>query len=269
MNRLGANESALRRLIESGITVESISEDLFCISPTDIGRTLWADLDARGFDRCGVKADGRVIGYVESPDGGAGTSETRPISVDHLVADTTPVWQVMPRLAEARWLFVLTASGPTGVVTVADLAKPPARLLMFGLISLLEMTMLALIRRKYANDGWCDLLSEVRIEKAKALLAQRREKGQDIDLADCLQWSDKATICAKTPHVMTAWEFSSKGTCVRLFKNAQDLRDQLAHAQHPAPDGDWCRVVQWLREADRLITTNMDLLSDLEVSSAC
>lgn len=260
MKRLGANEAALRRLIESGITVESIREELLCIAPTDIGPKLWADLHTRGFDRCGVKVDGRVVGYVESPDSDAATVETLPISVDDLVADTTPLWQVMPRLADAKWLFVLTASGPTGVVTVADLAKPPARLLMFGLISLLEMTLLALIHREYRDDGWRDLLSGGRIEKAEALLTQRKAKGQDIDLADCLQWSDKATICAKTPRVMTAWGFSSKSACDRLFKNAQDLRDQLAHAQHPAPDGDWCRVVQWLREADRLIKANMALL---------
>lgn len=268
MKRLGANEAALRRLIETGITIGAISEELFCVEQEDIGPALWEDLNARGFDRCGVKVDGRVTGYVESPAPGVSTAEVQAIAVDQLVAETAPVWQAMPRLAESRSLFVLTPSGPTGVVTVADLSKQPARLLMFGVISLLEMTMLEVIRREHPDDSWRGLLSDGRIDKAEALLAQRQDKGQDIDLADCLQWSDKATICAKTHRVMSSWGFASKGACERLFKDVQDLRDQLAHAQHPAPDGDWCRVVQWLREADRLITSNMDMLTESEVTYA-
>ena len=258
MKYLGANEAALRRLIETGITVEAVSEDLYCVESAEMGPSVWADLAARGFDRCGISNGGQVIGYVESA-----TTENhsiQPIQIHQLVAETTPLWQAMPRLAESLWLFVLTPSGPTGIVTLADLAKQPARLLMFGVLSLLEMAMLAIIRREFPDTDWCDLLSNGRIEKASTLLAQRREKGQDIDLADCLQWCDKAAICAKSEQIRTRWDLPGKGQCDRLFEEIQVLRDQLAHSQHPAPDGDWRRVVKCLQEADRLITVSVDML---------
>jgi hypothetical protein len=248
-------------MLEAGITVDSISEELFCIDRKSIGPRLWADLDARGFDRCGVKDNGRVVGYVEHHSSDDGATQIQEISVNQLVAETTPVWQVMQRLAETQWLFVLTQRGPTGIVTTTDLAKQPARLLMFGIISLLEMTMLELIRQAHPNNTWCGLISKQRLEKANDLLVQRQRKGQDIDLADCLQWSEKAMVCAQTEAVMLAWGFPSKNKCERLLSDVQSLRDQLAHSQHPAPDGDWGKVAYLLHEVDRLIAVNMSLLN--------
>ena len=256
MKRLGSNETALRRLIETGITVESIGEELYCLESTEIDPALLKSFHGRGFERCGIEQDGQVIGYLEPST----TQDVLAIQIDQLVAETTPLWLAMPRLARSGWLFVLTPSGPTGIVTVADLAKQPARLLMFGVLSLLEMTMLAIIRQEYPDDGWCDLMSNGRIEKANELLDQRREKGQDIDLADCLQWCDKATICGKSERIRMSWGFPVRSECDRFFKEAQYLRDLLAHSQHPAPDGDWYKVVKHLQEADRLITASMDIL---------
>lgn len=257
MKQLGANEASLRNLIETGITVDSVSEELFCVQQTEIGPSLQKALKDRSFNRCGVKEGDRIIGYFE-PD----TSiERQSIRIEQLVAETTPLWLAMPRLAESQWLFVLTSSGLTGIVTVADLAKQPSRLLMFGMVSLLEMTMLAIIRREYPNGEWRELISLERIDKAEDLLSQRRQKGQDIDLADCLQWCDKGTICQKTQKIMSEWSFSSNGECERFLNNVQDFRDQLAHSQHPAPDGNWWDVVCWLKQADNLIMKNMNLLN--------
>lgn len=260
MKRLVSNAVALRRFLETGITIDSICEDMYCVESADVGRGLWADLQDRGYDRCGVRRDGRVIEYVERAMSDMDALTTLPIQIDALVAETTPLWDALPRLAEAGWLIVLTRSGPTSIVTVADLAKQPARLMMFGVVSLLEMTMLAIIRREYKADEWRSLLNGDRIRKAEDVLGGRRRTGQEIDLADCLQWCDKARICVRTERVMRHWEFSSKCKGDRLFKDLQVLRDHLAHAQHPAPHGNWQEVAEWLYEADRLIDLNMKLL---------
>ena len=260
MRRLASNAAALRRLIETDITVGAVSEELYCVEESDISDGLWDDLRRRGFDRCGVRQGGRITGYVERTGVSGVAGDIRTMSVDQLVAETTPLWEAMLRLAESRWLFVLTPAGPDGIATAGDLAKQPARLLMFGVISLLEMTMLTLIRQTYPDGGWLGMLKPQRVEHAKGLLQQRQQKGQDIDLADCLQWCDKAAVCMGTPEVRSAWAFQSKAACRRVFRHAESLRNQLAHAQHPAPDGDWCRVVHVLRDADRLITANLKLL---------
>lgn len=251
----------MRSLIETGITVGAISADLYCVPSHQIGKSLWEDLDERGFDRCGITDGDRLLGYVERAGRESAKDVIRAVQVDQLVAENASLWEVMSRLAGSKWLLVLTSSGVTGIVTVADLAKQPARLLMFGIVSLLEMSMLTLIRLEYPDDGWRDLVSSGRLEKARGLFTQRRAKGQDIDLADCLQWSDKAAICAKTERLRLRWGFSGKGECDRLFARIQDLRDQLAHSQHPAPDGDWGGVAETLGRADKLLSANMELLA--------
>lgn len=262
MKRLGSNEAAFRRLIETGITVGSVSETIYCVDESDIGDSLWSYLRGRGYDRCGVCQNDRIIGYVERPDVSSGGEKVLNMSVHQLIAETTPLWQAMARLAESRWLFVLTPEGPNGIVTVADLAKQPARLLMFGVISLLEMTMLALIRREYKDNSWEDYLKLSRVTKAQELLTQRRNKGQEIDLVDCLQWCDKATICASTKGVLECWNMGDTKECKQFLNQGQELRDLIAHAQHPAPDGEWSDVVQWLQKADLLIQISLPLIKD-------
>jgi hypothetical protein len=263
MKRLAANQGALRRMIESGLTVDSVAEDLFCVSQDELDSELEQQLESRGFDRCGVRDDTGVIGYVEQ--GSVSATSIRDIEIGSLVGETTPLWHAMPLVARNVWMFVLTPAGLTGIVTVADLSKQPSRILMFGIISLLEMTMLALIRQEYPGDDWQKHLTKKRVENAQRLLNQRRSVGQELDLADCLQWCDKASICMKTKRILTTWGMKRKD-CEVLLDDLQTLRNQLAHSQDPAPDGGWARVVDQLQQADYLIERNVGMLHDHSVS---
>lgn len=264
MKRLGASEKSLRHLLETGITVESICEELFAADPVKLKPADIADLRQRGFDRFGLKTKGRVSHYVELTAHEFSLKNARPILVENIVAQSTPLWLAMDRLAAVRWLFVLTPEGLTHIVTLADLAKQPARLLMFGLISLLEMVMLEIIRRKFTGEELQTQISADRLNKTRKLLNELQEKGQEIDLADCLQWGDKAAIIARMDWLRKRWEFKSKSRCDEFLDDVQDLRNQLAHAQHPAPDGDWSRVVHLLQKVDDLIKSGLEWLESQE-----
>lgn len=260
MKRLLANQESLRRMIETGIPVGSISEVLFSVDEGKIGSSLMDELTRKGFDRCGVTRDGEPIGYVEPGSSDEPNWQLKGIALTRLVAESASLWSTLKRLATSGWLFVLPASGEMGIVTVADLSKQPARLLMFGVISLLEMTMLEIVRRECEDDELSRYLKAPRLADAKSVWEDRRKHGQEIDLRDCLQLCDKKTICSKIEHVRNASGFTSKTRCAGVFKAIEALRNQLAHAQHPSPDGNWSKVVESLREADRLIVAGVDLL---------
>lgn len=261
MKRLLATEESLRRLIETGITVGSIGEPLYTVDRDQVGPKLAKDLRKRSFDRCGVTAEGRVVGTVSLKSLKSG-QPVEQIGLDRLAAETTPLWNAMPRIVEQGWLLLLPADGEMTIVTAADLAKQPPRLLMFGLVSLLEMTMLALIRREYDEAGVQESLPAGRARKARDLLEERRKANQETDLVDCLQLCDEATLCKKSDRIREALEFDSKGKCQSTFGEIESLRNLLAHGRHPAPNGEWQAIVDLVAEIDRLIGAGLELLKN-------
>jgi len=165
----------------------------------------------------------------------------------------------MRRLACDGPLYVLGDQGDDGyygldgIVTKFDLGKQPARLLMFGVVSLLEMTMLALARRE-AGEFWQECLSAARLEAANELHRARQQRGEEIDLLDCLQLSDKVSIFVRT-EPLRALLGGSVQQIKRQFSSLQKIRDNLAHAQSPAADGDWASVIATLQWGHAILDT--------------
>ena len=52
-------------------------------------------------------------------------------------------------------------------------------------------------RLKCPGDSWKQYLSESRLQKAEALLEERKRRNQNLELIDCLQISDKGQIIAR------------------------------------------------------------------------
>ena len=113
-----------------------------------------------------------------------------------LVAETLPLAQLVLRLANQSRLFVVTLGQIGGVVTRRDIQKPPGRMWLFGMVTLIEMRFSRMIDKYCPNDAWQAFLSDGRIQKARDLLAERRRLAQQISLADCLQFADKVRIIA-------------------------------------------------------------------------
>jgi hypothetical protein len=253
MRRASSQLASLQRLLDREITVALVAEELHVIHADAPAQEARRELEARGFDGCGVARGASVHEYVERTALHAGSvgDHARPVPLERVVAPSTPLWACMKRLACDGPLYVLGDQGDDGyygldgIVTKFDLGKQPARLLMFGVVSLLEMTMLALARRE-ADESWRKCLSEARLEAAKELHWARQQRGEEIDLLDCLQLSDKVAIFVRT-EPLRALLGDSVQRIKRQFSSLQKIRDNLAHAQSPAAAGDWAGVIATLQ----------------------
>ena len=87
---------------------------------------------------------------------------------------------------------------------------------------------------------------------AEQLLQERRHRNEAIDLADCLQFTDKRTIVLKSNSLRHALGFPSKGKGEELLKTLEHLRDELAHAQDIIT-GRWPQLVEFAQRAEELL----------------
>ncbi len=139
-----------------------------------------------------------------------------------------------------------------GIITRGDLQKAPVRMWLFGLISLLEMNFLRLIRLKFLEDSWKSLLKSTRLKHAQYILDDRRRRNEAIDLADCLEFGDKARILSKTEAIRSALGVPSEKEMSQLLQKLENLRNELAHSQDIIT-GKWPEVVELAEAAEELL----------------
>ena len=261
MNQIGSQIAAMEKLLDEELPVGLIAEPLYFVEATADARSTAATLKEHAFDECGVRRDGHVKESVRLADLSGGRVGDVAVSVplERVVAPTTPLWTCIERVAGADALFLLGHCGLHGIVTRADLNKQPARLLMFGIISLLEMLLLALVRLCYRGDDLRSLLAEGRITAAERIYAERRKSDEELDLADCLQLCDKVTICRKLEPLREVWQLSGNNI-ESLFDTLQGIRDNLAHAQSPTSARTWSQVVEALKRGHALIDPTIEFL---------
>jgi hypothetical protein len=140
-----------------------------------------------------------------------------------------------------------------GVITRGDMQSPIVRMWLFGIITLIEMELGERIRTGWADGSWTRLLSEGRLKKAESLLAERRRRGQHVDLADCLQLSDKAQIVMEDAQERAAFGLPTKGAAKRVMGDLQSLRNNLAHAQDIVTH-DWPQIARLAERVEELMS---------------
>jgi hypothetical protein len=126
------------------------------------------------------------------------------------------------------------------------------RMWLFGMVTIIEMGFLRLIERKYGDDGWRRYLSEARLNKAQGLLAERQRLNQSPRLLDCLQFSDKAQICARDEELRQLAGFASRRRADEVIKHLERLRNNLVHAQDIVA-WDWVTIVALAENTERLL----------------
>jgi hypothetical protein len=102
---------------------------------------------------------------------------------------------------------------------------------LFGIVTLIEMRCAELIERYFPDETWKEYVSEARLQKAELLLAERRRRNQAVRLLDCLQFSDKGQIVARTEKLRKMTVFESRRQAEDAIKKLEQLRNHLAHAQ--------------------------------------
>lgn len=246
----------LRMLFNEKITVAEIAEPFLTCSPHDRVEAVYAKLDRLHFEAVGVEEEGTVTSYVLKEDlrnARQIKDVSRLFSPKDFIVASTPLLELFTILRDRRSIFVLGANHSVHIITRTDLQKIPVRMLLFGLVSLIEMHMLRLIRENHPDAEWKGLLPVHRLEKAMDMMKTRQERNEAIDLGDCLQFSDKKEIILNSSLLKKMLGIPSKKKGASLFNKIEALRDKLAHAQDLVTGTTWSDIFNTIRESESLL----------------
>ncbi|MEH2191340.1 MAG: hypothetical protein V7K98_01550 [Nostoc sp.] len=258
MKHLKSRSQDLRSLFENNITIEYVAEPLKAM-PADAEMTEvlhW--MQAQNFDVIGVETGDIISGYVErssliqGKEGKCGDYQ-RVFHPKELIAISTPLMKLLPILQQTPRLFVLDCNQVSGIVTCGDLQKAPARMLLFGLVTLLEMNLLRLVRIYYPQDSWQKILKPERLEVAQRLWRESQERNEATDLLDYLQFCDKRELILNQPELLQQLGLKSKRFGERFLKSAEQLRNRLAHAQNLVSGSSWTELISLAKEMEMLL----------------
>jgi hypothetical protein len=207
------------------------------------------------FDVLGVEENGIINGYIEriSLEIGHCNKYQRTFQPSELIAESTPLIDLFPILRDVQRVFVLDRNKVSAIVTRGDMQKAPVRMLLFGLVTLLEMNLLRLIRIYYPNDSWQEFLNDEHLEEAKNRLSKLQAKNEAIDLADCLQFCDKRNLIIRRSDICKHLILKSKRSGDILLRDVEDLRNNLAHSQDIVTGSSWPKVIKLAKEIEVLL----------------
>ncbi|MCP3980544.1 MAG: HD domain-containing protein [bacterium] len=270
--KLGAPEESLdverdqlsafdRRLLASGslqrfagvFSAADIAEPLRSFDRSRTLAEVSAILDEDGLPVAGVRCKGRVVGYLSAEAARAGTGTCgdaeREFKRTQLLDGAAPLSSVVQALTLHEACFVCVLGGIHGLITRADIQKPMVRMWLFGIITFIEMRLDDRVRERWPDGGWTAHLSKGRLDKARRLYEERLRRGDTCELVDCLQFADRAQILFEDATQREAFDFPSKSAAARVVKEAESLRNKLAHAQDIVTH-DWAPIARLARRLE-------------------
>ncbi len=204
-------------------------------------------------DVASVRVSGRVQGYVRRSTLGAGecAEHFRTFTIDQVVLGDVPLSDVIHVLTRHDYCFVSLLGEVTGVIGRDDINKPMVRMWLFGIITMLETSMTQMIEQSMPEERWVEALSTGRLEKARAIQAERKRRNQHCSLVDCLQLSDKGQVLIGDPESLSLLGFESRRIARRVVRQMESLRNNLAHAQDIVTH-DWVQIARMTQRLDEL-----------------
>ncbi len=245
---LGLTRRRIQRLFNDAFTARDIAEPLFSFDEEQEAGQVLETMEARRVSVAGIRRQGLVHAYLRREDLAAGITprQARPFSPDQVVAGDAGLPAVVEVLTRHHHCFVTVLGSVNGVITRSEMEKPLVRMWLFGMITMLEMRLTEMVAERWPDDGWQELLSRGRVEKAKKLQKERSRRGQRVSLLDCLQLSDKGLLVIRDPDYFRALELRTKAEGKAAIRNLESLRNNLAHSQ-PITTGDWPQIVRMTR----------------------
>ncbi|MEH2069417.1 MAG: hypothetical protein V7K47_14855 [Nostoc sp.] len=258
MKHLKSRSQDLRGLFENNITIEYVAEPLKAMPGNAQVTEVLYWMEAQNFDVVGVETEDTISGYVERSSlikgkSGKCSDYQQVFHPKELIAISTPLMKLLPILQQTPRLFVLDCNQVSGIVTCGDLQKAPARMLLFGLVTLLEMNLLRLVRLYYPQDSWQQVLKKERLEVAQRLWRESQERNEATDLLDYLQFCDKRELVLNQPELLKQLGLKSKRFGERFLKSAEQLRNRLAHAQNLVTGSSWTELISLAEAMEMLL----------------
>ncbi len=257
--RRGTRLVELHTVLGSQTTARAIFEPLQSCPADAPAREMYRALEQRDFDVAGVRTEreGPVIGFVKRKNlkDDIIRNYLEPLTEDDWVQEALPLASLIQRLKHRDFVFVRLKSNTAGIITQADLNKPPVRVYLFGLISLLEMHLSYWVKAEYPEDAWRTELKPERLKEAEKVQTKRRQRKQELELIDYLQFCDKRDLLVGRESLRSALGLGSKGKATTCLKHVEDLRNTLAHSHYDLVQGtswkDLLGLVEWMEEVIR------------------
>jgi hypothetical protein len=248
-----AQRRAIRVFVDSVVALD-LAEPLLWFDVERGAAEVAQHADAAGAAVVGLRKRGAPWGYVSpaelraGPCGDAGVrfAARQTLSRDARLRDVVHV------LTRHESCFVTLLGEVGGVIRREHLDSPIVRMWLFGLITLIEMSVVAQIRTRWPDGAWRAQLSPKRVEKAEALAAERHRQGKPADLLDCLQFADKARVLVSDPGQRSALGYKSVAAADQAIRDIESLRNNLAHAQDIVAD-DWVTIARLAENLTELI----------------
>jgi len=242
---LSLSQRRALRMFTEAFTAREIAQPLRSFDAERPMETVMELVERYDLEVVGLRRDGVCAGYLHPKGGMTGTTAEmlRPFASAQVLQGDAPLSEVIRILTRYDFCFITSMGDVAGVITRGDMQQPIVRMWLFGIITLMEMDMLERIRTLWPDGAWTRLLSAGRLNKAQALLEERRRRGQHVDLADCLQLSDKAQVLMEDDGQRESFGLRTKGAAKRVIKDLESLRNNLAHAQDIVTH-DWPQIAR-------------------------
>ncbi|PAU95395.1 hypothetical protein CK503_04150 [Aliifodinibius salipaludis] len=271
--RKGTRLSEIRNLFEEGITAKAILEPLKSCPMDADSQEMYKRLEKLDFDVAGVKEnkESRVAGFIyknDLKDSDLVGDAIIDLTPNFLIGSATPLAEIFEILKTKDFIFVLVGQQVQGIITRADLNKPPVRIYLFGLISLFEMHLTFWIHEEYKTEDWKKSLNKNRLKKAKHIQKLRKERNEEVGLLHCLQLCDKRDLVLQNDAVRKILNLDDLDTSKNNLEEIEQLRNSLAHSQVDIANGlEWDQVFKLVPFMENTISQS-DLVVEEEASKS-
>jgi len=205
---------------------------------------------------------GHIVGLIELGSFGAQAmpagsvrNHMQPLSEENLIGADAGILSFLRDADRRRLRLIVSGRDISGLVSLFDLQKLPARAALFALVTHLEIVMTDAIRREFLNtEGWLGRLAPDRRLQVANEIQKSRDQDSFVDALLFTHLADKATIIRKSPNS----PFERSIAKSQFFK-IQELRNSVAHAKDYALTRETASAVC---QAARMIDEWSNTLSD-------
>ncbi len=250
-----SHQVRMRKLFTEGFTVLDIAEPLRSFDHERSAGVVKSFMSKNKLEVIGIRKCGEIAGYVNRADLRSGRcgAGMNPFDEASVVDESASLAFVIECLARCDYCFAKMLGAIGAVVTRNDIEKPPVRMWLFGMITIVEIYLNNSIESRYPNLSWKKELSPGRLKKAQDLYWERKRRKEPALLMNCLQLNDKAHILLKDPEMRRDFGVGSKREGEATIKAFVKLRNHLAHSEKIISHN-WDAIVDMSRRLDRIMT---------------
>ncbi len=254
MDRL-TRQARMRRLFTEGFAAIDIAEPLYSVDGVREARVAAEWMDTSGLDIVGVRRNGAVVGYArrENLDSGACLDHIESFYENQILPETGNLADAILVLEKHPFCFVAMLGHVGAYVSLREVHKPPVRMWLFGMITILETYITRIVREKYPDDSWQQVVSAGRLQKARTLFEERQRRKERVELLDCLQFGEKGRILLNDDRIREDAGFGSIREGKQRLKEIESLRNNLAHSQDIV-GSNWTVIVGLSRRLETIMT---------------